>query len=124
MVEKVNENENKYRGKSIEYWRNNASEDYVSTPISVLKYIAVLEDLTTEVTRLREALEEGELKLKSIKGELILHDLFQIAAFKNEDGMPVIKYVDKPNGGSVAYIRHDSMVKKINSFTQALTPTK
>jgi hypothetical protein len=54
-AEKVNEKQ--YRGKSIEDWRNNASEDYVGTPISVLKYIAVLEDLTTENTRLREALD-------------------------------------------------------------------
>jgi len=28
----------------LEYWKNNAQEDYVNTPISALKYISKLED--------------------------------------------------------------------------------
>lgn len=29
--------------KDLEYWKNNAEEDYVKTPISVLRYISELE---------------------------------------------------------------------------------
>ena len=29
--------------KDLEYWKNNAEEDYISTPISVLRYIGELE---------------------------------------------------------------------------------
>lgn len=34
----------KYHGNTIEHWRLNAEEDYLTTPISVLKYITVLEE--------------------------------------------------------------------------------
>lgn len=30
--------------KDLEYWKNNAEEDYLHTPISVLKYITELEE--------------------------------------------------------------------------------
>ena len=30
--------------KDLEYWKNNAEEDYMTTPISVLKYITELEN--------------------------------------------------------------------------------
>jgi hypothetical protein len=33
-----------YHGKPIEHWKDNAEEDYMTTPISVLKYITVLEE--------------------------------------------------------------------------------
>lgn len=29
--------------KDLEYWKNNAEEDYMTTPISVLRYISELE---------------------------------------------------------------------------------
>lgn len=51
-----------------------------------------------------------------VSGSLLLHDLFAVAAIENEDGRKVIEYIDKPNGGSVAYVRHDAMVKKLNSL--------
>ncbi len=35
--------DNKYHRQTIEYWKQNAEEDYLKTPISVLKYITVLE---------------------------------------------------------------------------------
>lgn len=62
--------------------------------------------------------ENAELKLRlgAVSGSLLLHDLFKIANFKNKDGMPVVKYIDKPSGGSIAYIRHDAMVKKLNAI--------
>jgi hypothetical protein len=34
----------KYHGNTVEYWKQNAEEDYNKTPISVLKYITVLEE--------------------------------------------------------------------------------
>lgn len=34
----------KYHGNTVEYWKKNAEEDYLTTPISVLKYITVLEE--------------------------------------------------------------------------------
>jgi len=34
----------KYHGNTVEYWKQNAEENYLTTPISVLKYITVLED--------------------------------------------------------------------------------
>tara|TARA_R110002020_G_scaffold27756_6_gene89340 strand:+ start:889 stop:1023 length:135 start_codon:yes stop_codon:yes gene_type:complete len=34
--------------KDIEYWKNNAEENYMTTPISVLKYIGKLEKLLKE----------------------------------------------------------------------------
>lgn len=51
-----------------------------------------------------------------MSGSALLRELLQIADVENEDGMPVIKYVDTPNGGSVAYVRHDAMVKKLNTL--------
>lgn len=53
-----------------------------------------------------------------VSGSLLLLDLMQVANIKNEDGMPVISYLDKPNGGSVAYVRHDAMVKKLNNLLE------
>lgn len=32
--------------KDLNYWKNNAEEDYLTTPISVLKYISELEKVT------------------------------------------------------------------------------
>ena len=33
-----------YHGNTVEYWKQNAEENYLTTPISVLKYITVLEE--------------------------------------------------------------------------------
>lgn len=50
-----------YHGNTLEYWLENALSQYPITPISVLKYLTILElhvdDLTAENARLREALE-------------------------------------------------------------------
>ncbi len=34
----------KYHGNTVGYWKRNAEENYLTTPISVLKYITVLEE--------------------------------------------------------------------------------
>jgi hypothetical protein len=41
--------------KDLKYWEANAEEDYINTPISVLKYISELEQ---EVENLNQTLEE------------------------------------------------------------------
>lgn len=33
-----------YHGNTVEYWKHNAEKDYSISPISVLKYISVLEE--------------------------------------------------------------------------------
>jgi hypothetical protein len=38
----------KYHGRTVDYWKQNAEEDYLKTPISVLKYITVLEEQAGE----------------------------------------------------------------------------
>lgn len=59
----------------------------------------------------------------TVSGSLLLLELMQVAAIKNEDGMSVVNYVDKPNGGSVAYLRHDAVVKRLNSMLEYQFPT-
>lgn len=39
----------KYHGNTIEYWKQNAEEDYNKTPMSVLKYITVLEEQSLNI---------------------------------------------------------------------------
>lgn len=41
--------------KDLKYWEANAEEDYITTPISVLKYISELEQ---EIENLNQTLEE------------------------------------------------------------------
>jgi Protein of unknown function (DUF551) len=51
---------------------------------------------------------------------VFLYELMQVANIKNEDGMQVVEYINKPNGGSIAYLRHDAVVKKLNKILQSL----
>jgi hypothetical protein len=44
--------------KDLEYWRLNAEEDYINTPISVLRYIGELEKRYSE-ENLKEAFFDG-----------------------------------------------------------------
>jgi len=37
-------------GHTLEYWKNNAEEDYLKLPISVLKYITCLEERIDQLT--------------------------------------------------------------------------
>lgn len=41
----------KYHGNTVEYWKQNAEEDYIKTPISVLKYITVLEEQAEQLSK-------------------------------------------------------------------------
>ena len=40
----------KLHGRTLEYWKNNAEEDYLKVPISVLKYITCLEERIEQLT--------------------------------------------------------------------------
>ena len=40
----------KLHGHTLEYWKNNAEEDYIKVPISVLKYITCLEERIEQLT--------------------------------------------------------------------------
>ena len=56
----------KLHGRTLEYWKNNAEEDYLKVPISVLRYITCLEErieqLTlTDVSHRRELLKAWEI---------------------------------------------------------------
>lgn len=41
----------KYHGNTVEYWKQNAEENYPTTPISVLKYITVLEEQAEQLRK-------------------------------------------------------------------------
>jgi hypothetical protein len=49
----------KYHGNTVEYWKQNAEENYLTTPISVLKYITVLEE---QAEQLRKHAVSGSLQ--------------------------------------------------------------
>lgn len=52
-------------GKPLKYWKENATEDYVKTPISVLKYITTLEEcLPSAPVSPSDAIEFAEWILK------------------------------------------------------------
>ena len=44
----MSEEEKEYRGKPLSHWKEKAEEYYEHVPISVLKYITVLEDIALE----------------------------------------------------------------------------
>lgn len=48
-------------------------------------------------------------------GQELLCAMMDRAGEFNEDGMPVVKMVDKENGGSVTYLRYDAVVKFCNT---------
>lgn len=88
---------------SIEYRRN-----LIANGAKWMRSIA----LAARDTRIKE-LEERP----TISSNDIMIELFAMAGMKNEDGMKVIEYLDKENGGSIAYLRHDAVVKTINKLT-------
>ena len=42
----------KYHGNTVKYWKRNAEENYLTTPISVLKYITVLEEQAEQLRKI------------------------------------------------------------------------
>ena len=62
--------------------------------------------------------ESGNAAKPIVSGALLLSKLFDEAKLKDEDGMPVVHYVEKPNGGGIAYLRYDAVVKKLNAMLE------
>ena len=63
------------RGHTLEFWKKNAEEDYLKVPISVLKYITILEDFDQshpqEVSdeMIRNLIQKSRLLTENINGE-------------------------------------------------------
>ena len=77
--------------KTIEYWKTNAEEDYLTTPISVLRYISELEkrnaDLITDIDHRLSVIEDyasGEAGVEITKLRELLNE---IAAGKHKNGI-------------------------------------
>ena len=60
--------------KDLTYWKNNAEEDYLKVPISVLRYISELEN---------KMYSEEDMKLAFVTGALT--DLFNTWNISDED---------------------------------------
>lgn len=57
--------------KDLEYWKNNCKEDYIKTPISVLRYISELEKAITVTHCCKKLKDEGQATLTEYAKELI-----------------------------------------------------
>lgn len=70
-----------------------------------------------ESNRLENIVRRGEFKNESVQtaGQELLCAMMDRGGEFNNDGMPVIKMVDKKNGGSVTYLRYDAVVKFCNT---------
>ena len=86
MAVKLNDME-----KSIEHWKANAEEDYLTTPISVLRYVSELEkrntDLITDIDHRLSVIEDyanGEAGVEITKLRAYINE---IAAGKHKNGI-------------------------------------
>jgi hypothetical protein len=52
--------------KDIQYWKNNCEEDYITTPISVLRYISELEKIVASKTEITENTSDGYHTFKEL----------------------------------------------------------
>jgi hypothetical protein len=57
--------------KDLKYWQDNAEEDYMTTPISVLRYITELEKLNAP--KMLEALKDMMFIFESLTDKLPTH---------------------------------------------------
>lgn len=56
----------KYHGNTVEYWKQNAEENYLTTPISVLKYITVLEEQAEQLRKHAVVGQSEQLSLSQL----------------------------------------------------------
>ena len=56
--------------KDLNYWKNNCEEDYINTPISVLRYITELEKVNccTELPTSTQLLSDCKKRFKELEG--------------------------------------------------------
>lgn len=57
-----------YDGNTVDYWKQNAEEDYSTTPISVLKYITVLETQSEQLRKHNVVGQRKQLKCDCCNG--------------------------------------------------------
>jgi len=57
--------------KDLNYWKNNCEEDYINTPISVLRYITELEKVNccTELPTSTQLLSDCKKRFKELEGK-------------------------------------------------------
>lgn len=118
--EEQKEDSNNIANEDVFSWKNCNKEPYICT-----KECATIGCKNWIAWKERNPIQDianGRDDLPYISGSWLLFELMQVAAIKNEDGMPIVHYVDKPNGGSVAYLRHDAVVNKLNSMLAQLLP--
>lgn len=70
-----------YHGNTLEYWKNNAEEDYLKTPISVLKYITVLEEVVSQQNNQTEL--PGNCNIHVVSNAVKVATLDDMADYKN-----------------------------------------
>ena len=79
--------------------------------------IAKLEAQTDKGGQAENMVRRGEQKSEPLltAGQELLCAMMDRCDEFSKDGMPVIKMVDKKNGGSVTYLRYDAVVKYCNT---------
>ena len=89
-------------GHTLEYWKNNAEEDYLKVPISVLKYITCLEE------RIEQLTIPVVVKSIRVEKEKVYQDIeYQVSTFEGHPIMEVMtieeqKDIEKVEGLSVS----------------------
>lgn len=66
----------KYHGNTVEYWKQNAEENYLTTPISVLKYITVLEEQVEQLRKHGVVGRSEQLPCEMCGGKIDKEDKF------------------------------------------------
>jgi hypothetical protein len=60
-------------GKPMEYWKANAEEDYMKVPISVLKYIQILEEIVNPIPELPGGSDEKSGPFYCVSSDALVH---------------------------------------------------
>lgn len=68
----------KYHGNTVEYWKQNAEKNYLTTPISVLKYITVLEEQAEQLRKHAVSIHFCHDELANLKERCTDEELQQI----------------------------------------------
>ena len=70
----------KYHGNTVEYWKRNAEENYLTTPISVLKYITVLEEQADQLQK-----PNVSISLPNYEYEMLIDDEGTVRCFYSDE---------------------------------------
>ncbi len=76
--------------KTIEHWKANAEEDYITTPISVLRYISELEKTKPNIITESQVVDVMDLwQMNEISYDRMVEILNEIAAGKHKNGIEI-----------------------------------